>query len=1219
MANQILAGAVFQAGQVLAGIDADNILDTFIAPSTTSSTVANRLFMFSSDYANSIYTTNGVDNDGSTSHGGLLMTDTAFANPLTLSSKSPQSVAGGEGKVVSIDYQGEISVYDSSTGALETTFNDTLLDNAKTSSLNHPANSCVIGAGKIFINSHEHNPNGVGSIIVVDLLDRNVPSFLITPALGNYSRLGSQSFGKIQFIDGKIHAGTSPFSAADMGIHSFDPDGSNHTFIPTTFAPLCIVKFGDNYVVSNEDHGVEIISPTGQVLHSKQIGSNGFGRDIDVTSTNKLVVRRQISQYDQAVYIYDEGFTNEIIISQGDQPNTSGGTTPADALWLSEARENSGGLQTINGDILVAAPNASSDTVNQSGAIYRYNDSGVLQEIFYGTVAGQRLGTDITVGTETSTTALPSFIAPPTSGGASTSRYVVVSTPTDSTYGSGAGAIYVFDANNLSAEFSQEGGPTKIMPLDSISGGQFGTMGIHSTSDKLFVAAANDNSTSNQSPGLVYVYDVNDLSAQPTKLTAFDAAANDQFGHSIATTENKVIIGANHDDDDGHASGSFYVFDSNDLSATPTKITAFDAIYDDEFSFALEASGNTIVSSAWKKKGTGNIERMGAVYVYDANDLSATPTKLTAFDAAAYDQFGSSIAITSDNIFVGSGGDNNSSGSIYVYDINDLSATPTKLTASDGANNDWFAGEYGMVSTSEKLIVSSRYDGAGDYHNAGSVYVYDLNDLTAQPTKVYEPLPWFSNQFGKSVDGLSDKFVVGSPYANYNGQSNLYNDSGAAYVYDANDLSAQPTEISLKTMGFPNTFATGKQFGMKVCIVPASAGPALPAFIAPPPPPPPPPASLVVVGVVLDDDDGNNSGSVYVYDANDLSATPTKLTAFDAATNDQFGVSVATAADKIVVAAHQDDDNGSASGSVYVYDANDLSAQPTKLTAFDGAASDYFGMAVATAADKIVVGAYQDDDNESGSGSVYVFDANDLSAQPTKLTAFDAAANDRYGTSVAATSDKIFVGAYYDDDNGDNSGSVYVYDANNLSAQPTKLTAFDGALFEYFGYSVATAADTIVVGAFGDADGGSASGSVYVYDANNLSAQPTKLTAFDPAAYDQFGYSVAVTDDKIVVGARQDDDNGYRSGSVYVYDANDLSAQPTKLTAFDGAAGDGFGYSVAVTDDKIFVGAHQDDDNGDNSGSVYVYDANDLSAQPTKLTAFDGAASDFFGYSIAAG
>ena len=171
MANQILAGAVFQAGQVLAGIDADNILDTFIAPSTTSSTVANKILMWNSDYAHSV--NNNGTYSGSTSQGGLFMTDAAFANPLTLSPETPQSVAAGEGKVVSISMGGEINVYNSSTGTLEATFTDTLLDNGKASDQWGTANCCVIGAGKIFINSPEHNGAGVGSIIVVDLLDRN--------------------------------------------------------------------------------------------------------------------------------------------------------------------------------------------------------------------------------------------------------------------------------------------------------------------------------------------------------------------------------------------------------------------------------------------------------------------------------------------------------------------------------------------------------------------------------------------------------------------------------------------------------------------------------------------------------------------------------------------------------------------------------------------------------------------------------------------------------------------------------------------------------------------------------------------------------------------------------------------------------------------------------------------------------------------------------------
>ena len=82
---------------------------------------------------------------------------------------------------------------------------------------------------------------------------------------------------------------------------------------------------------------------------------------------------------------------------------------------------------------------------------------------------------------------------------------------------------------------------------------------------------------------------------------------------------------------------------------------------------------------------------------------------------------------------------------------------------------------------------------------------------------------------------------------------------------------------------------------------------------------------------------------------------------------------------------------------------------------------------------------------------------------------------------------------------------------------------------------------------------------------------------------------------------------GSNSGSVYIYDANNLSATPTKLTAFDGAQDDFFGSRVSVTDDKIIVSAYGDDEHGDRSGSVYVYDANNLSATPTKLTACDGA------------
>ena len=385
-----------------------------------------------------------------------------------------------------------------------------------------------------------------------------------------------------------------------------------------------------------------------------------------------------------------------------------------------------------------------------------------------------------------------------------------------------------------------------------------------------------------------------------------------------------------------------------------------------------------------------------------------------------------------------------------------------------------------------------------------------------------------------------------------------------------------------------------------------------------PEPAPAPSANWLVVGTYGDDDGGANSGSAYVYDVTDLTSQPTKLLPSDIAANDFFGLDVAFFGNMIVIGSPNDDDDGSNSGSVYVYDATDLTSQPTKLTAFDAAGGDKFGWSVDVSDNKIVVGARLDDDPTS-SGSVYVFDANDLSAQPTRLKAFDAGHGDQFGEEIAVSSDKIVVGASKDDSH---AGSVYVYDANDLTAQPTKLMPPDTADDQLFGNSIDISEDKIVIGAYGDDEVNPSSltansGAVYVYDANDLTAQPTKLVPSDVALSDGFGKSVAIFDDKIVIGS-YGDDNPPNSGSAYVYDVNDLTAQPTKLTAPDAESYDTFGESVSIFGDKIAIGASQNDD-PDNSGSVYVYDATDLTAEPTKLMAFDFAEGDQFGFSVALG
>jgi hypothetical protein len=378
--------------------------------------------------------------------------------------------------------------------------------------------------------------------------------------------------------------------------------------------------------------------------------------------------------------------------------------------------------------------------------------------------------------------------------------------------------------------------------------------------------------------------------------------------------------------------------------------------------------------------------------------------------------------------------------------------------------------------------------------------------------------------------------------------------------------------------------------------------------------------NYVLVGAYLDDDNEDGSGSVYVYDANDLTAQPTKLTAPDAADGDWFGYSVTGVGDKIVVGSRRVDVDGQQNaGAIYVYDANDLTAQPTKLTAYDADWADDFGYSVASYGDKIVVGSRLDDDTKGNSGSVYVFDATDLTAQPTKLNAFDAGYGDQFGQAIAVSSNKIVVGAYKDDTF---AGSAYVFDINDLSAQPTKLMPPDTADDQLFANAVAISEDKIVIGAYGDDESNPSSttadsGAAYVYDANDLTAQPTKLVPSDVALNDSFGKSVAIFDDKIVIGSYGDDDPT-NSGSIYIYDANDLTAEPTKLTAPDAAAYHTFGGMLSYVGDTLVVSAYNSNDDGmTHNGAVYVYDASDLTVQPTKLTAPDAASYDYFGQSVA--
>ncbi|MCH8345108.1 MAG: FG-GAP repeat protein [Planctomycetes bacterium] len=160
-----------------------------------------------------------------------------------------------------------------------------------------------------------------------------------------------------------------------------------------------------------------------------------------------------------------------------------------------------------------------------------------------------------------------------------------------------------------------------------------------------------------------------------------------------------------------------------------------------------------------------------------------------------------------------------------------------------------------------------------------------------------------------------------------------------------------------------------------------------------------------------------------------------------------------------------------------------------------------------------------------------------------------------------------------------------------------KILAFDGAAGHNFGFSVSISGDVVVVGAYFDDDNGRDSGSAYVFVKPRggwvSMTQTAKLTASDGAADDQFGNSVSISGDVAVVGANVDDDNGTSSGSAYVFIKPPggwvTGTQTAKLTASDGALSDLFGSSVSISGDVVVVGASRGDGIVADSGSAYVY------------------------------
>jgi len=264
---------------------------------------------------------------------------------------------------------------------------------------------------------------------------------------------------------------------------------------------------------------------------------------------------------------------------------------------------------------------------------------------------------------------------------------------------------------------------------------------------------------------------------------------------------------------------------------------------------------------------------------------------------------------------------------------------------------------------------------------------------------------------------------------------------------------------------------------------------------------------------------------------------PYKLTALDGASNDQFGKSVSIEGDKVIVGApwqyYDSPYTGPGSAYVFRFDGSQWN-QESKLLASDGANGALFGWSVSISGDTALVGAHKDDDNGTNSGSAYVFRFDGTQwVEEQKLLASDGGSSDWFGWSVSISGDMAVVGAT----RSDQYGSAYVFRFNGTQwIEEAKLNASGVSSNERFGEQVSISGDRVLIGAMWDDENGYKAGSSYVFRfVGGEWIEESKLLPSEVEENDWFGQGASISGERAIVGAHGDSDNGTYAGAAYVF------------------------------------------------------------------------------------
>jgi hypothetical protein len=783
---------------------------------------------------------------------------------------------------------------------------------------------------------------------------------------------------------------------------------------------------------------------------------------------------------------------------------------------------------------------------------------------------------------------------------------------------------------------------------------------------------------------IILLFSGKEIAAQvPPRLlhSLFNPSTNAQAavhqGYSVATDGNFIVVGIpgapGADNVQERNSGAVKVYDAttgallhtlkNPTPPPPPKLPGPPSPPDfypdgyDNFGHSVAISGTLVVVGAPYARVssvptvyTGGIDRnaayrdAGTAYIYDLAGINPTEpvAALNSPEPEGEQHFGYSVAISGRNVVVGAPNHNawsgnsyewgSGPGTIYLYGLT-LVPTPVAVLfdtiRNPNPSRNYYFG-YSVAMSGAAAAVAAPFGVGGT--NAGTVYLYDIGDRFARSVPVAvltNPNTVENDGFGASVAITGTRVLVGAPY-----DDTVAFDAGNAYVYEYSLDRITPTVLA-GTLTSPAPAPSGL-FAYSV----SASG------------------DLLAVGTYL-------AESAYIYDFASLTPTFPAATLSNPtpATDDRFGNSVAVLGTRVLVGAPYDDTQALDAGSAYLFDL--ASPAPTtavatlddpileiggnagKSVAVSGntvvvvAANETYvydltsstrgaplitlnagGGAVAVAGTLLVVGVPSED-----AGTTRVYDlANAAPTEPIIILTNPAAAGS-FGSSVAISGTQIAVGAPFNPFIGGGPGSVYVYDLLSVTPALPVVTLNNPVGHPSFGWSVSLSDTRVVVGA--PTEDESRRGRVYVYHLASATPAVPVATLNNPLSTlsSHFGWSVSLSGARAVVGAPYGDQSN--PGVAYVYDLG--GATPTTPLATlnqpgaqrrpfrpPGDPGDLFGHTVAISGARVVVGAPYESTAADSSGAAYVYDL--ASATPTTAaTVFNPSTAvyDVFGIAVA--